>query len=48
MIEYTASFLALGLFFKIGRAIYPYLGSSYRPIINKYVIISGCTDGIGR
>lgn len=48
MIEYTASLLTLGLLFKIGRAVYPYMGSSYLPLTNKYVVVSGCTDGIGR
>lgn len=39
---------ALGLSYKIIRAVVPYTGSMFVPVLNKYIIINGCTDGIGR
>lgn len=36
----------LGL--KLGRAILPYFGSKFIPPSQKYVIVTGCTDGLGK
>lgn len=30
------------------KAVFPYIGRSYVPRSDKYVIINGCTDGIGK
>lgn len=47
MIE-IAAIAALAVSFKVVRATRPYIGSIYRPPSGKYVIINGCTDGIGK
>jgi hypothetical protein len=33
---------------KVGRAIMPYLGKSFIPSSEKYIMVIGCTDGIGK
>jgi hypothetical protein len=40
----TIGYLSL----KIGKAIYPYFGKRFIPPLLNYVMVVGCTDGIGK
>lgn len=47
MIELTA-LTTLAFTYKLLRAILPYTRPIFVPPVNKYIIINGCTDGIGK
>lgn len=44
----TTCLLGVGLIYKIAKSVYPYLHKIQIPPQNKYVLITGCTDGIGK